>query len=68
MACFVYIFNLIADTNYMFLMEAESGNPLYLFEQMWGNHLLGYPVILAGVLIVMYAPVLIYKRLKNPPV
>lgn len=56
MAIPVYIFNLIADTNYMFLMEAEKGNPLYIFEQLWGNHLLGIPVILIPLMAVLYLP------------
>ena len=65
MATFVYIFNLIADTNYMFLMEAEEGNPLYLFEQMWGNHLLGIPVILVPLMAVLYLPWEICRRHKK---
>lgn len=71
MAIPIYVVNLLLDTNFMFLMSVEEGNPLYIFEQLWGNHLFGYPVIIAGVLIVMYAPVLllgfIHKK-KNPPV
>lgn len=61
----VYGLNLLLDTNFMFLMYAEPGNPLYLFEQMWGNHLLGFPVIIVGVLIVMYVPILLYRKLKR---
>ena len=56
MAIPVYIINLLLDTNFMFLMYAEEGNPLYIFEQLWGNHLLGFPVIITGVLIVMFVP------------
>ena len=56
MAVPVYIINLLLDTNFMFLMYAEEGNPLYIFEQLWGNHLLGFPVIITGVLIVMFVP------------
>lgn len=64
MAIPIYGINLLLDTNFMFLMKAESGNPLYLFEQMWGNHLLGFPVIIAGVIVVMYAPLEIYRKIK----
>ena len=70
MAVPIYFINLIVDTNFMFLMHADEGNPLLLFEQLWGSHLLGYPVIIAGVLIVMYLPVLLFKKInvkKNPP-
>ena len=66
MAAGVYVINLILDTNYFFLMEAEKGNPLYLFEQAFGSHLLGFPVIIAGVLIVMYTlPWLVKKIFKK---
>ena len=56
LAAFALVCNLLMDTNFMFLMEAEPGNPLYIFEQLWGSHLLGFPVIIAGVLLVMHTP------------
>lgn len=62
MAIPIYIFNLIFDTNFMFLMYAEDGSPLLLFEQMWGNHLLGYPVLLSAVILVMCIPILLMKK------
>ena len=65
MAIPIYLINMILDTNFMFLMSVEEGNPLYLFEQMWGNHLLGYPVIIAGILMVMYLPVKLFRKLKK---
>lgn len=65
MAVPIFFVNLLLDTNFMFLMEADPGNPLYLFEQMWGNHLFGFPVIIAGVLIVMYVPLLIFRKVKK---
>ena len=65
MAIPVYIFNLLADTNYMFLMSADKGNPLYLFEQMWGNHLLGIPVILVPLMVVLYLPWELASRRKK---
>lgn len=57
--------NLIFDTNFMFLMEAETGNPLAFFEQLWGNHLLGFPILIAAVLVVMYCPVIFCRKLKK---
>ena len=71
MAIPIYGINMLLNTNFMFLMYVEEGNPLRFFEQLWGNHLYGYPVIIAGVLIAMYAPVLIINNIKakkNPPV
>lgn len=65
LACVALAVNLIFGTNFMFLTEAEPGNPLYLFEQMWGSHLLGFPVLITAVLAVMYAPWLIYGAVKK---
>ena len=58
-------FILVLDTNFMFLMYADKGNPLYAFEQLWGSHLLGFPVLITAVLIVMYVPMGIYRKLKK---
>lgn len=57
--------NLVFDTNFMFLMEAEPGNPLYLFEQAFGNHLIGFPILIAAVLVVMYVPMELYRKHKK---
>lgn len=65
MATPIYGLNLLLGTNFMFLMSADAGNPLYWFEQNWGNHLLGFPVIIAGVLIVMYLPMELQRKLKK---
>lgn len=68
MAIPIYFINLLLDTNFMFLMYAEEGNPLYIFEQLWGSHLLGFPVIIVAVLIVMYVPLTIFRKLKHKKV
>lgn len=65
MAIPIYGINLLLDTNFMFLMSASKGNPLYLFEQIWGNHLYGFPVLIVAVLIVMYVPLVIFRRIKS---
>ena len=49
----------------MFLMYADEGNPLYIFEQLWGSHLLGFPVIIIGVLLLLYLPMELYRKLKR---
>ena len=59
------ILNLLLDTNFMFLMRVSKGNPLYIFEQAWGNHLLGFPVLIGAIVIVLYAPIEIYYKLKR---
>ena len=65
LAAVALISNLIFDANFMFLMYAEPGNPLYLFKELWGSHLLGFPVIIAGILLVMHTPWVIAKRIKK---
>lgn len=65
MAIPIYGINILLNTNFMFLMSADSGNPLYLFEQLWGSHLLGFPVIIAGVLLVMYGPLEMIRKLRK---
>ncbi|MBO4937885.1 MAG: YwaF family protein [Oscillospiraceae bacterium] len=59
------LLNLLWDTNFMFLMYVGKGNPLYLFEKAWGSHLLGFPVIIAGVIVVLHAPWILYRKLKK---
>jgi hypothetical integral membrane protein (TIGR02206 family) len=65
MAIPVYFLNLLWDTNFMFLMEPDSGNPLGLFEQLFGSHLWGFPILLPIVILVMYIPILILKKRKS---
>lgn len=65
MAIPIYGINLLLDTNFMFLMYANEGNPLYIFEQLWGNHLYGFPVLIAAVLLVMYVPLVIFRKIKS---
>ena len=54
--------NLLLDTNFMFLMCAEQGNPLYWFETHWGSHLLGFPVLIAAVVAVMNLPWVLVRK------
>jgi len=61
----VYGINLWLDTNFMFLMNAYPGNPLYIFEQMFGNHLIGIAVLLPLIMILMYTPVCILDAVKK---
>lgn len=66
MAILIYFVNLLCDTNFMFLMEPETGNPLGLFEKYLGSHLWGFPVLLPIVMAIMYIPLyLITKHSKN---
>ncbi len=61
----IYFLNLLWDTNFMFLMSAEPGNPLYWFGENFGHHLLGVPVIESLVLVVMYSPFYFMKKSKS---
>jgi hypothetical integral membrane protein (TIGR02206 family) len=62
------VLNLCLDTNFMFLMSVTKSNPLYFFQELWGSHLLGFPVIIAGVVLVMYAPIEIYYQVRRKKV
>lgn len=65
MAIPVYGLNLLWDTNFMFLMKPDSGNPLELFEKLLGSHLWGFPILLPVVILVMYLPAFIWKHRKQ---
>ena len=65
MAIPVYFLNMLWDTNFMFLMEPDSGNPLALFEQLLGSHLWGFPILLPVVILVMYIPARIFRKRKS---
>ena len=65
MAIPVYGLNMLWGTNFMFLMEPDSGNPLELFEKLLGSHLWGFPILLPVVLFVMYLPVFLIKKWKS---
>ncbi len=56
MAVPVYFINIILDTNYMFLMEAEKGTPLVFFKQAFGSHLVAFPVLLSLLYVLLYTP------------
>lgn len=65
----IYCLNLLLDTNFMFLMSAPSGNPLYWFDQTFGNHLIGYPFLIAAAVFIMYFPlylVRLFRGVKSP--
>ncbi len=59
------IANLTLDCNFMFLMRASKGNPLYVFETLWGNHLFGYPVLITAVVGVLHLPRWIWVRCRE---
>lgn len=65
LAAVAYGANLVFGTNFMFLMYAEAGNPLMWFEKTFGSYLVGFPVLGAAVILVMYTPVLLHTRRKG---
>lgn len=52
-------------TNFLFLSEAEEGTPLMWFHKKWGNHLLGYPPMIAAVIAVMAIPAVLLERMRG---
>ncbi len=63
-AVVAYCVNLLLDTNYFFLMNAPEGNPLYWFQQNLGNHWLGFPVLIAAAVLLMFLPIWITNACK----
>jgi len=61
----IYFVNTYFDTNFMFLMYAEAGNPLKWFEDVFGWHLLGVPVIEGIVVIILYTPFYLFRKRKG---
>lgn len=61
----IYFLNMAWDTNFMFLMRPDSGNPLEMFEKLLGNHLWGFPILLPIVMGIMYLPILIIKKCQS---
>ncbi len=65
MAIPLYVVNLAFDTNFMFLMYPEAENPLCWFRDHWGNHLYGYPILIALVIALMYLPAVLLKKRRS---
>lgn len=65
LAAVALVLNLLWDTNFMFLMYSDKGNPLEWFEHAWGDHRLGFPVLIAAVIVLMHTPVQIWRKLKK---
>lgn len=60
----VYFVNVAFGTNFMFLMQADAGNPLRWFQQAFGSHLVGYPVLAGAVFAAMYGLPCCFRRLR----
>lgn len=59
----IYIFNLIFDTNFMFLMYGEEGTPLvFWFQEHMGTHLPGLAILAAIALTVMYTILFLCRK------
>ena len=60
----IYIFNLIFDTNFMFLMYGEEGTPLvFWFQEHMGTHLPGLAILAAVALTAMYSILFVCRKL-----
>ena len=60
-----HILNSVYGTNFMFLESVTKSNPLYIFEKLFGEHLIGYPVIAAVVFFLMYFIPYTIKKIKQ---
>ena len=36
-----------------------------VFEQIFGSHLVGFPILISAVLLVMYVPMELYRKHKR---
>lgn len=63
----LYFLNKLLNSNFMFLNWADVGNPLSIFEGMWGRpwYILGAFPMLAVVWLIMYLPWEIAKKAKK---
>ena len=60
----IYIFNLIFDTNFMFLMYGEECTPLvFWFQEHMGTHLPGLAILAAVALTAMYSILFVCRKL-----
>lgn len=59
------IINILFEENFMFLMYADPGNPLCIFEQMFGYHWIGFPVIILAIIVVMYGIPTLFRKIKT---
>ncbi len=65
LAVVAYVTNLRYGTNFMFLMKPAKGSPLVWFEKAFGNHLIGFPVLIAAIVLLMYLPISWLNRRKR---
>ncbi len=61
----IYFLNPVLGANFMFLDYAPEGTPLVWFEEHWGNHLLGYPPMLALAAGIMYGISRLWERFER---
>ena len=62
--CAVYALNKILGTNFMFLNNGGTGNPLAWAESVLGNpgYLLALPVLIGLVWLILYMPLLVARK------
>lgn len=65
LAAIMWVINPYLDANFFFMASADKGNPLYWFQENWGNHLYGFPVLVAAIVAVMHGPIFIWRKIKQ---
>lgn len=62
----VYVFDVLTNTNYLFLNWPSPGSPLELFAFLGRpGYILGYIPLIAGVWLVLYLPFIRKRRTKS---
>lgn len=65
MAIPIYGIDVWLGKNFMFLIKPDGVPPLVFFEKLWGNHVLGLPVLIAAIVVVMYTPWVVAHLIKK---
>ncbi|MBE6038204.1 MAG: TIGR02206 family membrane protein [Anaerofustis stercorihominis] len=66
-APFIYIFNMIAGTNFMFINRPQENSPLEIMGEVMGNpgYLVGFAALIFVVWILMFLPFEIISKKKK---
>ncbi len=65
LAVIAWLANTLWDTNFMFLRSASKGNPLYFFQQTFGDHRMGFVFLIPAVLVIMYGPLELCRKFQK---
>ena len=65
MAIPIYFVNLLANTNFMFLMDTAGIGFLQMFENVFGAHQWAFPILLPVIMAIMSIPIVISNKIQK---